>query len=427
MDNLLLYILITFICIGILFVFFNSFFEVKKCWLNIIIYFVYGIWQMYLLLDGSLPIYVNLIISFILNCILGGVCFKGNIWLKISLAAMLSALWTLSEFLVGSVFMSFGIDYSIPKVLGALISEIFILIFVICINKFFKLKNMKNLPVKHYIMMLFLPIGSLFIVYKIFEYSCALKRDFSIKESLFCLLIMLFVNLLVFRLYFLLANELVRSRDNAVYEQQLQIYSQALHEKELNIQEIKNIKHDVKQHYISLKGMISRKEYKMADEYLAELLNYHLERVAFSRTGNVIIDSIINTKYYVMSQAGIEFFSEIHIPSEMNIDAVDLSVLVGNVLDNAIEANYSDIIEKYVKIYMRYDKNILIITVINTYDGILTMDRTGKLISRKENKDAHGFGMNSISKIVSKYNGSIVIENNDKEFVLKMILMDIQK
>lgn len=427
MDNFFLYILTTFICIGILYIFFQSFFEKKKCWANIIIFSVYGIWQMYLLLDGSWPIYINLVISFVLNCILGGVCFKGNMWLKIALAAMLSALWTISEFFVGSVFMTLGIDYTIPKALGALISEMLILAFVICINNFFKLENMKNLPVKHYIMMLFLPIGSLFIIYKIFEYSCALKRDFVIKESLFCLLIMLFVNLLVFRLYLLLANELVKSRDNAVYEQQLQIYSQALHEKELNIEEIRNMKHDIKQHYISLRGMISKEEYKMADDYLAELLNYHLEKSSFSKTGNVIIDSIINTKYYVMKQAGIECFSEIHIPFEMNIDATDLSVLIGNVLDNAIEANYADIIDKYVKIYMNYDKNILIITVINSYDGILTKDKNGKLLSRKENTDTHGFGMNSINNIVSKYKGTMVIDNNDKEFILKMFLMDIQR
>lgn len=76
---------------------------------------------------------------------------------------------------------------------------------------------------------------------------------------------------------------------------------------------------------------------------------------------------------------------------------------------------------------MNYDKNILIITVINSYDGILTKDKNGKLLSRKENTDTHGFGMNSINNIVSKYKGTMVIDNNDKEFILKMFLMDIQR
>lgn len=74
--------------------------------------------------------------------------------------------------------------------------------------------------------------------------------------------------------------------------------------------------------------------------------------------------------------------------------------------------------------YMAYDKNILITTIINSYDGKLTTDKAGKILTRKEDQAAHGFGLKAIEKIVQKYHGSVVIEHSQEEFKLKFILME---
>ena len=108
------------------------------------------------------------------------------------------------------------------------------------------------------------------------------------------------------------------------------------------------------------------------------------------------------------------------LPFEM----ADMSVLLGNVLDNAIEANNNTVAEKYVKIYMAYDKNTLIIAVINSYDGTLLRDKTGKILTRKSDQNAHGFGLVSVERIVRKYHGSMVIEETSEEFKIKLILVD---
>lgn len=73
---------------------------------------------------------------------------------------------------------------------------------------------------------------------------------------------------------------------------------------------------------------------------------------------------------------------------------------------------------------MAYDKNILITTVINSYDGELIKDKTGRILTRKPDKSTHGFGLRSIEKIVHKYHGSVVIENTQEEFKIIFILID---
>lgn len=423
--DFLLHIAAALLCIVILNVFFSGFFQQRKKFINIVVYFIYMVWQMFLFTMSQFPSYINLAIGLLLNGLVALICFKGKSLQKIAFSGILSILWTYSEFFVGHFFVELGIDYRYPHALGALISEIFTLIIIFCLNRYFQIDNIKNLPVKHYVMLMFFPIGSLFIVYKIFMYGSILKQGQAIKETAVCLLIMLFINLLVFKLYLLLANELVLRRYNAVYTQQLEIYSKNMKEKETSLTEFRKAKHDMKQHYISLLSMMEQQHYEMAESYLSNLVeesqsnNYNI-----SRTENLVVDAIVNAKYSLMQALEIDCQVNIHIPTKLPFEMADLSVLLGNVIDNAIEANGDNVVNKYVKIYMVYDKNILIIIVINSYDGKLEKDKAGKIVTRKKDRHTHGFGLNSIENIVKKYHGSIVIENNSEEFKIKLILID---
>lgn len=422
--NLVLYILSTVICIIILNVYFSCFFQKSKKLINWIIYFVYMAWQMFLFIESNFPAYINLIIGIILNSLVSLICFKGNVLQKVALSGILSILWTLSEFLVGYFFIMLGINYKYPQSLGALISEIVVLIMIFSLCKYFQMNNIKNLPTKCYLMLLFLPIGSLFIVYKIFMYGSLLEQGLAIKESAVCVIIMLFINLLIFRLCLLLADELVLRKYNAVYTQQLEIYSKNMQEREISMAEYRSAKHDMKQHFISLLSMLQEHHYEMAEKYLNNLVQDNRKNLNICRTGNLIVDAIINAKYSLMKTLGIECFVDIHIPMWLSFEMADISVLIGNVLDNAIEANNIEMENKYIKIYMAYDKNILIVTVINSYDGKLIKDKNGKFLTRKQDKFSHGFGLNSIEKIVHKYHGSVVIENSFNEFKIKFIMFD---
>ena len=79
---------------------------------------------------------------------------------------------------------------------------------------------------------------------------------------------------------------------------------------------------------------------------------------------------LINAKFSLAQQFAIDFNIDIHIPIELPFSNADLSILLGNILDNAIEAS-SRLPEsrRKIKIYICYDKNVLIITIINNYLG----------------------------------------------------------
>lgn len=157
-TNLLLYIIATFICIIILNVYFSGFFQKRKRVANWIIYFVYMAWQMFLFTESNFPSYINLAVGLILNSLVSLICFKGSAIQKVALSGILSILWTLSEFLVGYFFIALGMDYQYPQAVGALISEIIVLILIYCLSRYFQIENIKNLPMKCYLMLLFYPL-----------------------------------------------------------------------------------------------------------------------------------------------------------------------------------------------------------------------------------------------------------------------------
>lgn len=101
---------------------------------------------------------------------------------------------------------------------------------------------------------------------------------------------------------------------------------------------------------------------------------------------------------------------------------------MGNVLDNAIEASAKvKINARYINLYMRLDKNILIITVINPYIGKVNINKNGKLLTQKEIPIYHGIGLESVQKVVDKYHGGMFIKFSDQKFVIKITLCDLQK
>ncbi len=425
--ELFAYLIVSMISGLIVDVFFQCFFLRNKRIFSVICYTFFMIWQLYIFTNGALSVYLTLIISTILNAVIGIICFQGKVLPKIALSAVLSVIWTLAEFLIGTIFMLFGIDYRIPKILGAFISELIVLLLIICLRRFFNIDNIKMLPLSNYIMILLLPIGSLYIVYKLFEYSYILERDSVIKESLFCLLIMTVVNLIVFRLYIVLSEEMVKSKINAVYEQQVNLYSRALRDNETYIHEFRKVRHDLKQHYLSLTAMLGNGDYSMAKEYLKSLELDNQDVTSLVNTGNTIVDYIINAKYANMKINEIDCMVDIQIPMKMGFRSVDISVLLGNLLDNAIEANEFEIKYKYVKLYMRYEKCMLVLSIINSFDGIIRRNSAGRIITRKDDASIHGFGLTSIERIVDSYNGTITYEIEQNEFTAKVIMLDQKK
>jgi len=408
--------------------YFEIFFQKKDN--KIVGFFCWALYFTWQLIIGSInifPAYINVIISIILVSIVSIGVFEGNILQKVVFSVLINAIWMLAEFLVGYGFVLCGIDYMIPKFLGSLFSKLMALILIVCLKKFFHDENIKNLPNKYNFILLLMPIGSMFVVYNIFMISIEINQKKYISASWTSLVIILLLNIVTFKLYLFLSKEKELQKYNTVYAQQLELCNRHMREKETVMMEFRNARHDMKQHFIVLIELLSKEDNQEAIEYLRKLINIEpLSKLGISRTDNIVVDSLVNAKYAVAIKEQIKFEADIHIPMQLPFKSADLCILLGNILDNAIEASMMlDQEKRFIKFFMKYEKNTLIITVINAYNGELLRNRSGKIITNKGDSGNHGIGLESVRKVSKKYHGSVVIEPDTQKFTIKIVLCDL--
>ena len=141
----------------------------------------------------------------------------------------------------------------------------------------------------------------------------------------------------------------------------------------------------------------------------------------YSGSGILIVDSIINSKLTDAENQNIEVAASVKIPSDIEVDADDMVVILGNLLDNAIEACDRVNSHKYIKVSLKYKKGCLFINVRNSFDNVIEQIN-GEYITRKDNKALHGIGLKSVKATIDKYNGGIKFLTDKDEFNVHVML-----
>lgn len=414
----------------ILKIYFGTFFEQRNRSIQgVIAWGAYFAWQVFIGNINILPAYINVMISVLLVSIVCINSYEGVLLQKIVFSLLINAIWMLMEFLVGYMFVLYGINYMMPQLTGALLSKTLTLVLIFILRIFFRSENIRSLSNKYNIVLLLLPIGSMYVVYNIFMLSADMNNKQYIHKAVTSSLIVLFINIIMFSLYSRLSKEKELQLYNTVYAQQLELCTQHMKEKETVMMEFRNARHDIKQHYIVLVEMLDNNKHEAAVEYLQGLISANpLSNIGICKSDNIVVDSLVNAKYSVAVKNKIDFMCDIHIPMQLPFENADISILLGNILDNAIEASlHIEEPKRNIRFFMKYDHNTLIVTAVNTFSGKLIRNRQGKLITRKKDPWNHGIGLESVQKVADKYHGSVVIESEQDKFTIKIILCDLSE
>ena len=154
--------------------------------------------------------------------------------------------------------------------------------------------------------------------------------------------------------------------------------------------------------------MMKANKYDDAFESIENELKVFKNKVFYIHTGNNTIDIVLNSKMNVAQYHKITCTINAKITEKIDISDMDLSVILGNLIDNAIEAALKEE-NKNIHIQISQIKEVLVIKIINSYSGERIIFETAK-----DNSLLHGIGLKSVKHLVNKYNGlfSIELENN---------------
>lgn len=185
------------------------------------------------------------------------------------------------------------------------------------------------------------------------------------------------------------------------------------------IESLKAQRHDFNHHLSTIYGLIRLEHIDETKEYIEKLTNEINNFNHIVNTSNPVISSLLNIKANKGKKEGIDFNIKLDINGPIDIDGIDLSIIAGNLLDNAIEAcKLIEHSKREIDIDMHIKENNLIIKIRNpkSEDIALTEKDLVPKFTSKEDSSNHGFGLSNVRNIVEKYNGIIKIDYNDKYF-----------
>lgn len=179
-------------------------------------------------------------------------------------------------------------------------------------------------------------------------------------------------------------------------------------------------RHDYHNHLQTMKAYLSMNELKELDEYLFKV-EKDLDAVDnLVKSGNVMMDAILNSKISIMKRHNIEVDFKAVLPEDLKINDVDLCVMVSNLLENAIEACIQVPVEgRFIRIYADVYGSQFYISIQNSSKENLDFNARN-YISNKRGE--HGFGMKRVQLLVDKYNGLLNLQNEPGIFASEITI-----
>lgn len=187
------------------------------------------------------------------------------------------------------------------------------------------------------------------------------------------------------------------------------------------MEETRRMRHDLRHHIHMVNYYLEEKEYDKLQEYVNTFRDTipDGERIRFC--DNHIINNIL---FYFASQAReheIDFSVRLAIPTDLSINDSDISVLLGNLIENAMDACIAQKTSKRrIIIKGKGDSHSLIFTIDNTFENEIKKNKKGKLLTTKPN--GNGIGISSAQKIVERYNGFFSADAKEDLFCVSFML-----
>lgn len=174
--------------------------------------------------------------------------------------------------------------------------------------------------------------------------------------------------------------------------------------------------HDLKNQYVIIGNYMKHKEYEKAKEYMEKLeIPFH-GSMLMSNTGIDTLDILVDYKGREAKDRGIQV-DIVAEPISIKLTEQETTALLGNLLDNAIDACMKvDEEDRWIRIVFKKIQEMTFIKVSNSCKE-RPQEREGVFLSLKK-EGIHGLGMASVKMIVDKYQGSMNIEAGEKSFTI---------
>lgn len=398
--------------------------RLQKKSLILLIYFLYCLMSGGLYLSsfsgnimGLLNIFLVLLLSFF---------YKSSLRWRIGAVMFIIAIIFLSDVMVQSLLMVIFPGYTTAiYILSLFISKFIMLTLAHVALRLFTSYGQGSLSGWYWCFLLFCPLMSFLGLY-------GLSRNYYIMQSPWLYSTLSIGLLSITFLVFILCDHVLRlqaiQRHAVLLKQQINYYTHQYLLAESAYKDTLRFRHDMKNILIGLKAKLKIGDVSGGQEILNTLIDDFNSSKGIAHSGNSIVDSLINYKQQTADLFKIVFHLDLRLPADIILDSTTISVILGNALDNAIEAcQQVNNGNRYIKIQMHYQHESLFIHLENPYTGTIRTNPFGMICSTKSGYKAHGIGLKSINDMVEKLHGLLDIAYNNGIFQVDIVLFNVKR
>lgn len=355
----------------------------------------------------GLAIIVPIFITFIYAVIALRGSWKKKLYCSVLIMIFIIGITTVVMNFMGILFDRTYVDLIEEKNNIRIISLVIIQVLIFYITRIFLHKRSEDvgeLSWDMWIITIIIPIVSIMILAFVLEISINTIdefRDSGIKMAILVSMGIFVTNISTYLMYIKLKKDTAEKIEYELLKQRYNIQERNIEDVKQLYSRLQKTKHDVK-HHINL--LIILLEKNRTEEALDYLIEYSKSIYSAKRDkifcNNMIINYIINLKIQVMEEANIRFYCDI-CENIDGVSEVDLNIILGNLLDNAIEGCEKLKEEREIALSIYRKACYLVVRVENTFLG--NIDSLLKFQTTKKNNKEHGFGLLSVKDILEKY------------------------
>lgn len=346
-----------------------------------------------------------------------------SIFVMLLIMGITTVVLSIEGCIIGKGYLDLVIQKDLYRFVGVVVIQIVLFYLTRFMIKRTKKDSTYSLKWNEWFVLLIIPVISIFtmsfvslIIINIEEQLSPMQHIFSILSILGILM----TNSLVYVLYVNIQKDHAKQLEYSILQQAFKSQEKSVEETKILYQSVRSIRHDLKQHFQVALTMLHSGKINEAVDYMEKYNDTVLDGISNKVfCDNDVVNYIINSKSKICSDRHIKIY--IYIANEIpEFSDLDLCVLLGNALDNAIEGVSGDG-NNEIYLELRNVDNFFMISVKNTITNSV-LEYNPNLISTKNEKEVHGLGILSMKEVVQKYNGSIEFYENDNKFCCDMLL-----
>lgn len=368
---------------------------------------------------GSFYMVINIATYVFLMYSIGYFFFKGRSATKFLLIFLSMMILLLFDFLVYLIINGlFGVNYFDSNQFSYAYGGIFASQFIQLIAVFL-LRARRKAPLalqgknSFYLLQVIIPFMTslFFIIYPVFVEQQAQDDD-----TRFFMVVLLFA---VINLVHFIVLEIHQKLEKENYEN-LFLVQEFAHREEYYQQmenhqtKIRAIRHDLKNQLLTLTTADGESEAQ-----IEQLLKEVIKEEESQFTQNSGVNQLLSNKYQRAQESDIQTNFDVQVPAEMGFEMRDLGALIGNAVDNAIEACQRCTSERKIDLRLIYFNHMLLLEIENT-----TAEQVTDFKTQKKKAFEHGFGVKSIQAITEKYHGDMLYEAKEHSFRLELSIWE---